>query len=325
MQRMDITQDIIRPMTLAPSAHNTQPWKLAVNGGAVDVYVDWSRHLDVSDPTQRQLYVSLGCAIENGVVAAEHVGFSCAVSYFPEGEDKDKPAARLTFTRSPVGPANVNTLFAAIPRRRNDRSRYDSKPLTDAERSVLKTAQDTNVVFIEDDVKRSELAEVSAKGTWETLSRKDFKTELSQWVRSSLTKQHDGMPGDAMGMPAPIALIAPFVAKNAPIHKMQTPEVKKQIATSAAVAIITTSEDTNVARMQAGQMLERLWLEAAAAGLAASVIAAAIESGETVRSQLRTVINTQHYPQTMLRIGHSKAKHLKPTPRRTVNECLVTI
>lgn len=320
---MDIQKDIVLPMTLAPSAHNTQPWKFKVTENSVDVYIDWSRHLTVSDPTERQLYVSLGCAIENGVVAAEYAGFEVRVAYFPKGEGKDLPAASLVLSQSTKKSFDTAKLFKAIWVRRNDRSRYDGAPLNNDERSALTATRDGHIVLVEDTAGRDALAEVSAKGTWETLSRSDFKMELSQWVRSSLTKKHDGMPGDAMGMPSPVALIAPFVAKNAPIHKMQTPEVKKQITSSAAVAVIITSEDSNGARMEAGRILERLWLEATAAGLAGSVIAAAVESGEQLRHQLQQAINTQHYPQTILRIGHSKAKRLKPTPRRAVKECLV--
>jgi len=54
---------------VTPSAHNTQPWIFALRDGAVDIYLDPSRHLEVSDPTGRQAYISLGCAGGAAIVA----------------------------------------------------------------------------------------------------------------------------------------------------------------------------------------------------------------------------------------------------------------
>ncbi len=309
-------------MALAPSAHNTQPWKFAVGESSIDVFVDWDRHLDVSDPTLRQLYVSLGCTIENGVVAGEHAGMEVEVTYFPEGETKEKPVARLTLQKASSDNTGDTKVFEAIPSRRNDRARYNSQALTDSERASITSLKNENVVLVEEAQEKKKVAEISAKGTWKTLSDPKFKGELAHWVRSSLTKKHDGMPGDAMGMPAPIALIAPWIIKPAPIHKMQTPEVKQQVETAATLAIIATAEDTSTARMEAGRILERLWLEATAADLAGSVIAAPVESGEEIRQEMQSLLGTQKYPQTMLRIGHSKNKNLKATPRRDVSEVI---
>jgi hypothetical protein len=41
--------------TLAPSVHNTQPWRLVIKGGELNVFADRSRQLQVLDPTTRQL------------------------------------------------------------------------------------------------------------------------------------------------------------------------------------------------------------------------------------------------------------------------------
>ena len=36
--------------TLAPSVHNTQPWRFVVRGDGLDMLADWSRRLTVLDP-----------------------------------------------------------------------------------------------------------------------------------------------------------------------------------------------------------------------------------------------------------------------------------
>ena len=50
---------------LAPSTHNTQPWKFVIGRREIDVFVDESRWLRVADPFRRELHISLGCAIES--------------------------------------------------------------------------------------------------------------------------------------------------------------------------------------------------------------------------------------------------------------------
>ena len=60
---------------LAPSFHNTQPWKFSIKGNNIEVYADFTRQLPEVDPEKRELYISVGCAISNLLIAAEHFGF----------------------------------------------------------------------------------------------------------------------------------------------------------------------------------------------------------------------------------------------------------
>jgi nitroreductase len=317
---------ILTAATLAPSAHNTQPWKFKSAENQLDFFVDWERHLTVSDPTGRELYVSLGCALANAIVAARSVHLEPQLSYFPEGEENPpaggRPVARLTLTRG-TGPAEegVAKLFQAIKDRRTDRSLYDDRPLTAEERHQLTLTPD--VILVEDRRAIVAIAEVTYEGTAATLSKRDFKNELSGWVRNSWTKQRDGMPGYALGMPAPVSLVAPLLVRVAPIHKKQSVETREEMQSASAVAVITSAGDTPRDWLIVGQTLENLWLAATAAGLAAMPLVAAIEAGERTRAQLQRIVGTANLPQSILRLGHSRRKGLKATPRRPVRDCLV--
>ncbi|MEO8888453.1 MAG: nitroreductase, partial [Jatrophihabitantaceae bacterium] len=46
--------------TLAPSIHNTQPWRFVVRPDRLDVYRDRQRGVSVVDPNGRQLVISCG-------------------------------------------------------------------------------------------------------------------------------------------------------------------------------------------------------------------------------------------------------------------------
>ncbi|PIT98209.1 MAG: hypothetical protein COT71_01935 [Candidatus Andersenbacteria bacterium CG10_big_fil_rev_8_21_14_0_10_54_11] len=310
---------------MAPSAHNTQPWKFRVNGDKLDIFVDWDRHLHISDPDHRQLYVSLGCAVTNAAIAARHWDMAARITYFPQGEGEDQPVARVILRDGYTDPNTktvANELFAAIAERRTDRSLYDAHPLTAAEKAQLPAAQHPQVIFIEDRDIINHIARLSELGTEHTLSRKDFKQELSHWVRNNWTRQPDGMPGYAMGMPAPVSLLSRLMVRMAPIHKQEAPKTRLQIESASALAVITSTGDTPAQWLEAGRVLEQLWLEAAVAGLAVMPQVAAIEAGEDVRRQLQRAINSDQLPQSIIRIGRSSAGALRSTPRRTLEDCI---
>lgn len=319
-----VVQRLIPSAVLAPSAHNTQPWRFRVSGNSLEFFVDGARHLEISDPTHRQLFISLGCSIANAAVAARYFGYEPSVEYFPAGESPDQPVARVAITDAQRIEASetVHELFSAIEQRHTDRTLYSAEPLTADERAQLPTRAAGGVVLIEDRDTIAALARLTGQATEATLSRPDFKTELSHWVRHNWTRQPDGMPGYAMGMPAPVSLLAPLMVRFAPIHRQEGPKTKLQIESASAVAVFVSDADTPRDWLASGYKLEMLWLEATAAGLAAAPLVAAVEAGEHIRHQVQQCINTTALPQSILRLGHSRAGRLRATPRRSLEDCL---
>ena len=81
-------KEIIHYATLAPSGHNTQPQKFSIKNNSILIYPDYSRRLLVVDPDDHALFISLGCALENLIIAANHMGYSAKVECFPPNEEK---------------------------------------------------------------------------------------------------------------------------------------------------------------------------------------------------------------------------------------------
>lgn len=79
----------------APSSHNTQPWRFAHAGRAIDVFADRGRALPVNDPHDRELTISCGCALATLEYAADALGLAPRVEPFPDGVDADL-LARVT-------------------------------------------------------------------------------------------------------------------------------------------------------------------------------------------------------------------------------------
>ena len=48
----------------APSGHNTQPWKFHITDGTITVLPNLEVALPVVDRSNRELFISLGCAVE---------------------------------------------------------------------------------------------------------------------------------------------------------------------------------------------------------------------------------------------------------------------
>ena len=107
---------LLRYAILAPSTRNTQPWRFAVQTNTVGLFADLERRQPVSDPDRRELYISLGCALENLLLAAEQHGFGHEVTYFPE-DGNDEFVAHIAF--APGGtpsPSRAGTLSSSTIR-----------------------------------------------------------------------------------------------------------------------------------------------------------------------------------------------------------------
>ncbi len=76
--------EAIRYATLAANSHNTQPWKFGLSPGAISIRPDLSRRTPVLDPDEHHLWVSLGCATENLVLAAAALGKHADVAFGPQ-------------------------------------------------------------------------------------------------------------------------------------------------------------------------------------------------------------------------------------------------
>lgn len=132
---------------LAANAHNAHPWHFAVTADRIDLFADGSRTLGAMDPLLREMYISLGCAIENLVLAGPPNGLVPTVGLMPDPRDRGHVArVELAPTREPPSP-----LWAAIANRHTDRAPYDTARPVDArqldELGGLVDAPDTELVW----------------------------------------------------------------------------------------------------------------------------------------------------------------------------------
>ncbi|MDI1284929.1 MAG: twin-arginine translocation pathway signal protein [Reyranella sp.] len=122
---------------LAPNPHNLQSWAVDLSRpDTIALHVDGGRLLPQTDPFSRQILIGHGCFLEILALAAAADGYRAEVTLFPDGNwALDKPVARVVFARQP-GLA-VDPLFAAVPRRRTEKGRFEARALDPAHKAAL--------------------------------------------------------------------------------------------------------------------------------------------------------------------------------------------
>src|SRR5215475_3077589 len=71
---------LVRAAILAANAYNSQPWRFRVSATRIDLLADLRRNLGAFDPYLRELHFSIGCALENLLLAGAAEGYACTLT-----------------------------------------------------------------------------------------------------------------------------------------------------------------------------------------------------------------------------------------------------
>jgi hypothetical protein len=108
--------NLVRAAILAANAH---PWLFTVTGDRIELFADMSRTIGAMDPLLREMHISLGCALENLVLAGPPNGLPANVALLPEPADATHIATvtltPTTQSRSPLFDAIASTHTNAVP------------------------------------------------------------------------------------------------------------------------------------------------------------------------------------------------------------------
>ena len=169
---------------LAPSSHNSQPWKFNVTNESILVFADRSRGLQVADRDQRELYVSIGCALENLIVAADHFGYNSSLVYFP-GEKDLVAKVVLQPAANPLNPSRDARLFSAILSRQTNRNPYEPQAISEADLETMKSLssdEDVSIFITRDSAIKKGFQDLVVQANGIQYSDANFKSELGHWL-----------------------------------------------------------------------------------------------------------------------------------------------
>ena len=295
---------LIKFAVLAPSSHNSQPWKLSVRENKISIMPDFNRRLAASDQNDRQLYISLGCCLENILTAADYYGFKTSVQY--QMDNNDVLEISISFGQLPADNRSDKHNIFCIARRRTNRRKYENYLPEEFLNSIKNySASDINVNIVCEQKLKNQIADTVISAIQSAMNDKAFRKELSSYVKPNFTSSPFGMPGSGFGMPAPFSVIAPYVMRHFNINKITSKQDKRLLAEfTPAMAIISTKNDNAESWIKAGQMYEKIALEAENNNINTHVMAAAIQIGDYYQN-LQKITGSAFRPQVFFRVGRS--------------------
>lgn len=324
----DQLQFLINFAVLAPSSHNSQPWKYEVKNDCVYVSADRSRELKVSDENGRQLFISLGCAIENIIVAGDYYGFVSAVEYLPDTSNEDL-AAKISLRFAPpkdLKSSIKNHLIFSIRKRVTNRNAYENRmPAEPFLKEIVSLGgRDFRIDFIREEIEKNLVADIALDAMMTAMTVDEFRYELSNYIKSNITKHKIGMPGFGMGFPTLISFVAPHMLRRFNMAKATKKKDEALLKKSTPLfAVISTKDDDRNSWLRAGEAYEKIALLAEREGLATAVWAAPIQIGEFYKN-VQKIIKTDFRPQVFFRIGYAK-KPTRHSPRLSAIEVNIYI
>lgn len=311
---------VVQLAGLAPSVHNTQPWRFRWDGMALEVAEDPSRSLPVLDPTGRERVLSCGAALATARLGFAEIGWAVDVDLLPEG-DQAPLLARLTPTGRHGTAPQEHELAAAATRRTTDRDPYDPRPVPDEVLDALRRAAEAEGGFLHV-VAPDQEAEVDVllhHADQAQRSDPDYLRELQAWRTDA---------GDS-GVPAAALPTVPAGSRGSNLSlrdfdagRTATGESSPgdlPIAEHPGVVVLGTDGDSRRNWLAAGQAMQRVLLAATVAGVAAQPITSVLEVA-VLRGRLRAALGLVGYPQMVLRIGYGS--HGPVTHRRPVDDVL---
>jgi hypothetical protein len=312
----------LRYAILAPSSHNTQPWRFIVGDDYVLVCADRLRALPIVDPYDRELTISCGAALFNLRVALSRLGLAYAITLFPSSADPDL-LARVHLLEEGHCDPGLPALFDAIAARVTTRMPFTDAPVpVEVERAMIDAgeAEGVEVVCVGAQAKRERIADLISVADRQQFADSRFRRELASWIHPR--RCNDGMLGYASGLPTLLDFAAPVLASAVRTFDMGAGVAathQRLVAGSPLLVALATRIDEREAWLTAGGALERVLLVAARAGLTASYLNQPVEV-ESLRPQLATLLApaSASVTQLLLRVGYGPA--VPHAPRRPLSD-----
>ncbi len=313
---LELVDNAVQLATLAPSVHNTQPWRFVRRGAVLELWADRNRQLRVLDPSGRLLVQSCGAALHHLRVALRAAGMQEAVSLLPDRTQPDLLASVTVIGGPAAGPDEVADAVAEL-QRTTVRGRFLEGPLPAGLMEQLRRdVEDQGAVLRP--VRGDELVDVQvlvARAEHFLESDQSYLDELACWVHPEAAA--DGIPLAAIDLSTDRGeLVAgrAFVPPPRPKTASEPP-----VAEHPTLVVLVTPDDTPLDWLLAGQALSRLLLTCTEQHVAAQPIGQVTDLPST-RTALAGVLGLQGKPQMLLRLGRAAAPH--QTGRRSLADVL---
>lgn len=275
---------------LAPSPHNTQPWKFSVDNNLIKVFAQKDRNLGAADRYFRQMQIGIGCALYNMDMASRYLGYEPTIRSMSEEQfDNDGLMAVVELRQTNKGISDEQ--FSTIFTRSTNRSKYDMAiPVPAVLRESIYSEWDGVQVDIYDHDSLAAKHIVRSVRTGVRSRMKDeehFQDAIKWWryTRKELVTKRDGVSIHTTA--------APFFIKEGMEQfvdqKMWAGDFGRHgeidwidgiAAATPMWGVIHAKNDGVASRMASGMMLEKAYLQATLHGFHINPIDYPIEDVE---------------------------------------------
>lgn len=269
----EIIEKIIDAANQAPSGGNSQPWKFKVKNNTINVIALPEKDHPVLNFKNRGTYLTHGALIENADIAARALGYNLTFDLFPERD------ISVRITLEPLAGERSADLYNIIFDRHSNRKPYKTERLDEEEKNYLfqeinKFPQCKLAIVEREEIRRA--AESLAFDIVIFLQNQLLHKLLFQEIlwKEEEQKYRPGLYVKTMEMAGPKALVFRLL-KNWKMtqffNKMKLPQkiyeenVKTAASSGLIGAVAVRDEDINF--IDAGRLMENIWLRAAKLGL----------------------------------------------------------
>lgn len=305
----------------APSGHNTQPWKFEHSDDRIIIHPDFTRALPVVDSDNHALYISLGCALENVIIAANQKGYESVVQY------PMNPRRGITIQLKKSDAVPSNDLFNFISKRQVNRNKYSDNKISDDLLQKLHSSfsfDGISLTLLNGSKEFDRIIPLIIEGNNLQFGNKQFVNELTSWFRyskSEAEKTKDGLWTAAMGLPNMGKLIGNFVMRKFVSAKSEEKRLKNILQHTQGLAIFCADENHVASWIETGRAFQRFGLTATKIGISHAHLNMPCEEVKVRYKLAKELMMENKHPLLLIRYGY--ADTMPYSYRRNIEDVLL--
>ncbi|WP_028110142.1 Acg family FMN-binding oxidoreductase [Ferrimonas futtsuensis] len=307
-------RQMVHSAMLAPSSHNSQPWRFRLHENAIELFADRSRALPVNDPEDRELHISCGCALMNMRLAAAKAGIGLKVELLPQPDNPDLLAKVVQSAPEEEQPL-LAQLADEIPSRHTVRSDYE--PVSDAGDLISDLRQwarleGVQLTAVSSEVQRQRIAGLVAQADQTLWSDPAWRRELARWMLPP--NRGEGLAVSALWSPFVRTMIRWFN-----LGSLMARKSTKLVDRAPLLLVLSSCGDGPRQWLETGQALQTVLLGCCQRGYQGSFLNQPVQV-PTLRNRLSKITGLAS-PQILLRVGRPVEKPIA-SPRRALSGML---
>lgn len=322
----ELILNILSYATRAPSTHNSQPWLFKLQPNSVSISYNEKLFLPEADKDGRDLYISIGCMIENMIITASHFGFKADYVFLENSTDNH--IADINFEKSDYSSPENEKLFKTISSRVNSRGQFNNEEISN---EVSKIVKFNSEEFIDSKISLTilnkkedihKMAELTREAMHRAYDRPSFRMEVSHWMNSNLSRKKEGIPGYSLKLPLILSVIIPVIIRCFNVGKLLGRLNFESIKSAPLIFIFSSQNNSRKDWIDIGRYAEKLMLSLQAEGFQTSIFVGSLEIGDLYKDVHQLTGLDLGRPGFIFAVGHIPGIN-KITPRHKLEDKII--